>query len=57
MSGIEAEGNKSDALSRSSWGEIESDSEDVPQANRTQFETERRALNKRMASSRAKCRK
>ena len=57
---LRQKGKKSDALSRSrmrSRGEAESDCEDVPQAKRTRFERERRTLNKRMASGRAKRRK
>ncbi|KAL4075407.1 hypothetical protein V8B97DRAFT_1579306 [Scleroderma yunnanense] len=54
---LRQKGKKSDALARSrmrSRGDDESDGDEFPQAKRSRFERERRALNKRMANSRAK---
>ncbi|KAI6038461.1 hypothetical protein EDC04DRAFT_2868454 [Pisolithus marmoratus] len=50
-------GKKSDALARSRMrtrDDVESDGGEVPQAKRSRFERERRTLNKKIASTRAK---
>ncbi|KAI6007841.1 hypothetical protein EDC04DRAFT_2871657 [Pisolithus marmoratus] len=50
-------GKKSDALARSrmrTQDDVESDGGEVPQAKRSRFERERRTLNKKIASTRAK---